>query len=284
MTDSQLLGLVVGVLVGLAALHWLVRSSLRLLLTALRSSPIHGASRWVQEHPLRAAFAERFPWWQQILAKRLSPRRFTGLRLTLLVLAAIYIAALFGGLVEELVKQQEVQFVDGRIQAIIAQYRDPRLVQFFLWLTALGSSPAVVASAVIGALFLWVHDRGRCAAGLMTTLLGAQITTWTSKYVLGRARPAFIDGVIEASPAFPSGHATAALAVYGFVAYALALEANGRMRFELPFWTVVLVTKIGFSRVFLSVHHASDVLGGFLVGAFWLLVGIAISETRHKGA
>ena len=48
------------------------------------------------------------------------------------------------------------------------------------------------------------------------------------------------------------------------------------------FWSGALILLIGFSRVFLSVHYASDVAGGFLVGSIWLLAGIALNEWREE--
>jgi len=51
-----------------------------------------------------------------------------------------------------------------------------------------------------------------------------------------------------------------------------------RRRFEIVFWSAVLIVLIGFSRMLLSVHYASDVAAGFLVGGFWLLVGFAVAE------
>jgi undecaprenyl-diphosphatase len=69
------------------------------------------------------------------------------------------------------------------------------------------------------------------------------------------------------------------MAVYGFVAYAIARDLDpARKRFELDFWALVVVALVGFSRIFLSVHYTSDVATGLLVGTFWLLVGFALSE------
>jgi membrane-associated phospholipid phosphatase len=91
--------------------------------------------------------------------------------------------------------------------------------------------------------------------------------------------------IVLLSPSFPSGHATGALAVYGFVAYAIARDRGGlRLRFELTFWTLVLAALVGLSRVFLSVHYASDVAAGFLVGGFWLLAGFALTEYLRQRA
>jgi membrane-associated phospholipid phosphatase len=84
-----------------------------------------------------------------------------------------------------------------------------------------------------------------------------------------------------ASSSFPSAHATVAAATFGFVAYAVAREVSGRRaRLQHAFCTVVLVALIAFSRVFIGVHFGTDVVGGLLLGLFWLLVGLALAERR----
>jgi undecaprenyl-diphosphatase len=73
------------------------------------------------------------------------------------------------------------------------------------------------------------------------------------------------------------------MAVFGFLAYALARDLDRpRQRFEVVFWTAVLIALVGFSRVFLGVHFLSDVASGFLVGGFWLLVGFTLVEWRRR--
>ncbi len=73
------------------------------------------------------------------------------------------------------------------------------------------------------------------------------------------------------------------MAVYGFLAYALARHRSSlRARYELAFWAALLILLIGFSRMLLSVHYASDVLSGFIVGSVWLLLGIAVAESAKE--
>lgn len=85
------------------------------------------------------------------------------------------------------------------------------------------------------------------------------------------------------SASFPSAHAAGAMAVYGFLAYAIARDLpSPRARFQAAYWTSILIALIGLSRVVLSVHYASDVAAGFLVGGFWLLVGFAIAEFARE--
>ena len=38
----------------------------------------------------------------------------------------------------------------------------------------------------------------------------------------------------------------------------------------------VLIISIGFSRIYLRVHYASDVAAGFIIGLLWLLISLAV--------
>jgi membrane-associated phospholipid phosphatase len=96
--------------------------------------------------------------------------------------------------------------------------------------------------------------------------------------MIARQRPATTIDVTVLSSSFPNGHATAAMAVYGFLAYAIARALPIRERFEVAYWTAVLILLIGLSRIYLGVHYLTDVTGGFLVGGFWLLIGFAVAE------
>jgi undecaprenyl-diphosphatase len=49
----------------------------------------------------------------------------------------------------------------------------------------------------------------------------------------------------------------------------------------------VLILALGFSRVYVGEHWATDVLGGWLFGAAWLLVLVAAHRrwlSRQKGS
>ena len=205
----------------------------------------------------------------------------------LLVVAAGCGAALLAALTGAVLRAPgAVTALDDAASALLAPYRAPWLLTAFLWLTTLGTGAALFGVAVTATGFLWTARRGALIPPLWVTFAGAQATVWTSKYVVGRARPAFLDGVASAvSPSFPSAHATGSAAVLGFVAYAVAGGLSARReRFEVAFWAVVLIALIGFSRVFLSVHFAADVAGGFLAGGSWLLLGVALASARGDGS
>lgn len=224
------------------------------------------------------------PRTAQLLQARLTPNRYAGLPLTLMVIAALYIAALLGGLVEELLEADELVRLDEGINRLIGPIRTEAMITAFAWISDLGGSVALVAVALVTTGLLWAHGRRPMIAPLWLTFIGSQITTYAGKYALVRQRPEFVAEVTAITPSFPSGHATGAMAVYGFIAYIVARDlVTTRQRFEMIYWTAVLVCLVGFSRMLLGVHYASDVAAGFLVGGFWLLLGVALAEhKRHQ--
>jgi membrane-associated phospholipid phosphatase len=168
---------------------------------------------------------------------------------------------------------------DAALSALVAPYRVTWLLTAFLWLTTLGTGAALAGVMMTATGFLWADRRTGLLLPLWVTFAGAEASVWAIKYAVGRARPVFLEGVASAASAsFPSAHATLAAATFGFVAYAVARELSGRRaRFQIALWTAVLVALIAFSRIFIGVHFGTDVVGGLLLGLFWLLLGLALA-------
>jgi membrane-associated phospholipid phosphatase len=248
--------------------------ALRTLTTQFPSSHV-----LARTHPLRTAFARHFPRGYRLAVNRLTPLHFEGLPLTLIATGALYLVFLLGGLIEDVIEAEEIVAFDRAVHRFLDPYRAPELVTVFSWITELGSSSALTLVSVVTTGFLWAFYRGFLILPLWVTILGAHATTWFGKFGFDRERPTFLTEVTALSPSFPSAHAAGSAAVLGFIAYLIARDLSGaRERFEVVFWSLILIGLISFSRIFLSVHHASDIAAGLLVGGFWLLVGFAIAE------
>lgn len=276
--NALLLAMAAAVLV--AALHMLMWRLMAIIRSALTWLPgLQTSGAWARLRPMRAWLRVRHPRLYSHLRARLDPRNFAGLSLTMLAIAALYVAALLSGLTEDVIEAGGVLHVDQAINAAFAPWREPLLVAVFLWITGLGTGSALTAVAAIATGLLWADRRLRFAMPLWVSFLGAQATAYAGKFAVARQRPEFIEAVQAISPSFPSAHATGAMAVYGFIAYAIArnLSRPGQ-RFEVVFWAGVLIATIGFSRIFLSLHYTTDVVAGFMVGGFWLLVGFSLAE------
>jgi undecaprenyl-diphosphatase len=171
---------------------------------------------------------------------------------------------------------------DATVSELMAPYRTARLLAVFLWLTTLGTDAALTGVVMTATGLRWANRRKGLILPLWVAFAGAEASVWATKYAARRARPVLPEGVASAaSPSFPSAHAAVSAATLGFISYAVTRELSGRReRFQVAFWTAVLVALIAFSRVFIGVHFGTDVVGGLLLGLFWLLVSLALVEWR----
>ncbi|MGH7930921.1 MAG: phosphatase PAP2 family protein, partial [Candidatus Binatia bacterium] len=222
-------------------LSWLI---VRLVSRMLRALALRNAVSyvWASTHPLRALAAERFPGIYRFLDRRLNPQRFSGLPLTLMIAAAIYAIALLGGIIEEVLEAEEIRYLDVAISRFFDPFRTPMLVEIFAWITELGASYTLVGIALISTGLFWAHERVYLILPLWITILGTQATTWLGKFGFDRTRPEFVTEVTAFSPAFPSAHASSAMAVFGFMAYAIARDLpHLRQDFEITYWSLIVI-------------------------------------------
>jgi undecaprenyl-diphosphatase len=83
--------------------------------------------------------------------------------------------------------------------------------------------------------------------------------------------------VVEQSTGFPSGHAMIAVVTYGLLAAVVATRlSRSATRVASMLMAIVLIGLISFSRLFLTVHYLSDVLGGLAAGIWWLSTSIYV--------
>ena len=86
------------------------------------------------------------------------------------------------------------------------------------------------------------------------------------KQIVHRTRPAGGLLLRDVTFSFPSGHATTSAAVIGTLAWVLARE--GKVPWAVAILLAILCpVLIGLSRIYLDVHWATDVLGGWCAGA-----------------
>lgn len=69
-----------------------------------------------------------------------------------------------------------------------------------------------------------------------------------------------------------------AVVCYGALLLVFRPLLEGRRRTAAIVATATLIALIGFSRLSLGVHYVSDVLGGYVLGAAWLIASVAAFE------
>jgi undecaprenyl-diphosphatase len=149
-----------------------------------------------------------------------------------------------------------------------------------LFPTRAGTFP-VYAVLLVVTLLIGILRRGWFPSTLV--IVGTFLCAWFSsdlfKEFFRRARPEQWYGLHETSFAYSSGHATLALVFYGLWAYLLWRTAPpAPWRTAATALLVCWVAAVGWSRLALGAHYPTDVLGGYILGAIWLLVGMTVID------
>jgi undecaprenyl-diphosphatase len=166
-------------------------------------------------------------------------------------------------------------FVDHRTDAWTAVMRA---------LTSLGSSAVVVPLAGVVVAVLLVDRRRWLAFFLVLAVGGASLLSVLAKLVVGRHRPPIeLQLQHPHGSAFPSGHTTQATATYFALAIVVTVLSRSQARRALAWLAAALIVfLVGVSRVYLGVHWATDVVGGWILGGLWI-TGVSFALRPFDG-
>ncbi|MFI7431116.1 phosphatase PAP2 family protein [Micromonospora sp. NPDC049836] len=136
--------------------------------------------------------------------------------------------------------------------------------------STVASTQVIVAVTVLAALVLrLVLHRWREPLFLCAAVTAQALVFLFTTMVIDRNRPA-VEHMDSSPPtsSFPSGHTSAATALYVGIALLLALRARSTPA-KVAWWTLLVLVPIGVAvfRMYRGMHHPSDVLASFLNGA-----------------
>ncbi len=129
-----------------------------------------------------------------------------------------------------------------------------------------------IGAALILAALLW-RQRWRSGALFLVTVTVSILGHTAAKVLWARERPhlvPWLDNPHDMS--FPSGHSAGSMVV-------LLLAALLFDRYRLAPLAVALSVVIGLTRPMLGVHWPTDVLGGWLWGAGFALIGAGVAQS-----
>ena len=143
----------------------------------------------------------------------------------------------------------------------------------------------VPANILLIIYFLFIRRHRWYSLSVPVVSLGSFIVMWSLKQYFSRARPD--DPVLRAAMgfSFPSGHAMSAMTFYGLLVYIIWKNVdNLTFKWILTILLIIFIHLIGFSRIYLRVHYASDVMGGFSLGLIWLVLSLWVMHRIEKYA
>ena len=170
---------------------------------------------------------------------------------------------------------------DRSITSWLVDHRASWLTTVARALSTVGSQKVLLPLVAVVAIVLIARGARRPAVLLVLIWAGAIELYSLAKHFVGRPRPPMHLWLTSASStAFPSGHATQSLSTFAALALAAAALLPAVRRPALVLAAVV-AAGVGWSRAYLGVHWATDVLAGWLAAACWVALVARLAHTRH---
>lgn len=160
---------------------------------------------------------------------------------------------------------------DSAIFSFAKEHTTPGNTRLMRVISFLGNHVFLIpANFLLLLLFILIKER-LWAIRVTVISLSSLIMMSVLKNLFQRQRPddPMIDGIVNFG--FPSGHGMMAVVFYGLVAGWIAVSIhNIWYRRTTIVFLILLVLLIGYSRIYLRVHYATDVLAGYCMGMIWL--------------
>jgi membrane-associated phospholipid phosphatase len=177
------------------------------------------------------------------------------------------------------IREKEYVF-DLNIIKWINGIRFPWLTTVMNTITFLGSFYFLLPGYLIIAVLLYRSDSKATALFFAAISIIGALMILAAKYLFHRTRPDMPFLHAETGFSFPSGHATSSVIFFGWLVYLLFMHFvfTKPVKWLICLLAILVCAAIGFSRVYLEVHYATDVLAGYCLGTLYFLVTVFFRE------
>ena len=180
-------------------------------------------------------------------------------------------------ILEDIFENEQLQLDVFVYRLVILNLRSEPLTAIMKVITNLSSAYVLIAISLGTLICIKNKKVGLCiTANLAITTILNQIL----KYIIQRPRPDGYRLIAESGYSFPSGHSMVSMAFYGLIIYLIwKMVKDKKIKYISCGILGILIPLIGFSRIYLGVHYASDVIGGFAISIAYLLLFTNITRS-----
>ena len=185
------------------------------------------------------------------------------------IILLICIVVLYA-IIEDLFNKETI-FIDLFIyKLIVLSMRNDILTIIFKIITNLGGAYCLIIIAILCAIFI---KNKKIAFAIPINLILSTMLNLVLKNIVERPRPSGYRLIDEKGYSFPSGHSMISAAFYGLIIYFIWKNVkNTKLKYISCILLSLLILFIGISRIYLGVHYASDVIGGFTISIAYLII------------
>lgn len=175
--------------------------------------------------------------------------------------------------------------LDLQISEQIQKINIKSVTLFMETVSYLGNYPTMLL--VVTVTTIWMFFKGLKTEAVIGSLsaAGSALSGMLLKVLAGRSRPDsdLINVRVWLSDnSYPSNHVLVFTVFFGFLIYVVEEKIKSPItRAVTIFILLSIIISIGLSRIYLGVHWASDVLGGYLLGLIWLVFIIKLYNSRN---
>lgn len=186
-----------------------------------------------------------------------------------------------------LVKLEKLDKFDQWLLSNVHKNHFSFLTKVMKFFDFIGSTYFIIVVSLLVLFYLYFVMKDRLISVLfIVTMLGERLLGEGLKPLLNRSRPNGRHLVEVDDHSFPSQHAMNTFVLYGFLLFILWRHVkNRKMKVLLTLIVITIILVMGLSRIYLGVHHPSDVIGGYLISGFWLTLVILYAryyEEKNK--
>ena len=175
-----------------------------------------------------------------------------------------------------MVLRGNLRSLDDQVFSLIHHIHYGYLTSFFKVITYLGS--AVVLGGIVLFVLIFAHNKF-IGISMGINLFLVSMLNLLLKNIFLIPRPDTITLIEEHGFSYPSGHAMVSLAFYGFAIYLINMKMKASIMKKLIMGLLVLfIILVGFSRIYLGVHHFSDIIGGYIISLAYLILYIKLDR------
>lgn len=235
---------------------------------------------------LRTRFAMKMCMQRPAIKKRGRLKAALGLlSAEMAVLLGLFIVALFAlaYLIRKVIFLHQTGF-DKSVSVFLENYVSPRNNDIMLLFTFLGTHKFLIpANLLLIGYFLFIKKHKWYSIKVPAIALSSLALMFALKHLFNRPRPGVPLLFHAEGLSFPSGHALFSITFYGLLIY-IVYKSDWRkgVKRTLIALLLILIPVIGFSRVYLRVHYATDVAAGFCVGFIWLTFALSLLNRMER--
>ncbi len=154
---------------------------------------------------------------------------------------------------------------EGWVYSESVEHMSPVVTAIIKGVTHVGDSTVIVPFCLL--LIILPRSRRTIALPVSSAVILSTLLNILLKNIFARERPDILRLINETSYSFPSGHAMINASLYTMLILLIfKFIKSAPRKLALSTLCLILIIAIGFSRVYLGVHYAGDIIGGWIIG------------------